>query len=78
MAGCKEQCTAITGYELAADYATIWREVGEDTHSLKLEVMRKSISRSSWLLLYSRSKRNEWMGLGLNTPTFGRLIHMKK
>jgi hypothetical protein len=37
----EEQCTAITGYELAADYATIWREVGEDTYSLKLEVMEE-------------------------------------
>lgn len=70
----KEQCTAITGYELAADYATIWREVGEDNIESIFEIRGYGGNPSQGVAGYcytQGARGTSGWGWGFNTPTLG-------
>lgn len=70
--GVKEQCAAITGYNLVADYATIWREAGEDSVESIFEIRGYGGRPSKGIENYSLSQgargAGGW-GWGFNTPS---------
>jgi hypothetical protein len=70
--GVKEQCDAIKGYSLVADYATIWREVGEDNAESIFEIRgyagRPSQGIEGYMVSQGARGTSGW-GWGFNTPT---------
>ena len=70
--GVKDQCVAITGYNLVTDYATIWREVGEDSVESIFEIRGYGGNPSQGIEGYMVSQgargTSGW-GWGFNTPT---------
>jgi len=68
----KEQCAAIKAYDLAADYATIWREVGEDNIESIFEIRGYGGNPSQGVAgyCYTQGARGTggW-GWGFNIPT---------
>ncbi|WP_426094364.1 RagB/SusD family nutrient uptake outer membrane protein [Flavobacterium sp. DSR2-3-3] len=70
--GVKDQCAAVTGYNLVADYATIWREVGEDSVESIFEIRGYGGNPSQGIEGYMVSQGGRgtsgW-GWGFNTPT---------
>lgn len=72
--GVKEQCAAVIGYNLVANYATIWREVGEDSVESIFEIRGFGGNPSQGIEGYMVSQgargTSGW-GWGFNTPTLG-------
>ncbi len=70
--GVKDQCAAITGYNLVSDYATIWREAGEDSVESIFEIRGYGGNPSQGIEGYMVSQgargTSGW-GWGFNTPT---------
>lgn len=70
--GVKEQCAAITGYNLVSDYATIWREVGEDNIESIFEIRGYGGNPSQGVAGYcytQGARGTSGWGWGFNTPT---------
>lgn len=71
-AAVKEQCAAIKGYDLVNDYATIWREVGEDNIESIFEIRGYGGNPSQGVAGYyytQGARGNSGWGWGFNTPT---------
>lgn len=70
--GVKDQCALITGYNLVPDYATIWREAGEDSIESIFEIRGYGGNPSQGIEGYMVSQgargTSGW-GWGFNTPT---------
>ena len=70
--GVKDQSAAVTGYNLVSDYATIWREVGEDSIESIFEIRGYGGNPSQGIEGYMVSQgargTSGW-GWGFNTPT---------
>jgi hypothetical protein len=70
--GVKDQCTLITGYNLVSNYATIWREAGEDSIESIFEIRGYGGNPSQGIEGYMVSQgargTSGW-GWGFNTPT---------
>lgn len=70
--GVKEQCALITGYNLVPNYATIWREAGEDSVESIFEIRGYGGNPSQGIEGYMVSQgargTSGW-GWGFNTPT---------
>lgn len=70
--GVKDQCAAVTGYNLVPDYATIWRESGEDNAESIFEIRGYGGNPSQGIEGYMVSQgargTSGW-GWGFNTPT---------
>lgn len=72
--GVKDQCVAITGYNLVPNYATIWREAGEDSIESIFEIRGYGGNPSQGIEGYMVSQGGRgtsgW-GWGFNTPSLG-------
>lgn len=72
--GVKDQTAAITGYNLVPNYATIWREAGEDSVESIFEIRGYGGNPSQGIEGYMVSQgargTSGW-GWGFNTPTAG-------
>ncbi|TDD77342.1 RagB/SusD family nutrient uptake outer membrane protein [Flavobacterium caseinilyticum] len=70
--GVKDQSAAVTGYNLVNDYATIWREIGEDSVESIFEIRGYGGNPSQGIEGYMVSQgargTSGW-GWGFNTPT---------
>lgn len=70
--GVKDQCALITGYNLVPNYATIWREAGEDSVESIFEIRGYGGNPSQGIEGYMVSQgargTSGW-GWGFNTPT---------
>lgn len=70
--GVKDQCTLITGYNLVPNYATIWREAGEDNVESIFEIRgyggNPSQGIEGYMVTQGARGTSGW-GWGFNTPT---------